>query len=233
MPLKKSQGNMYDWITYMHTHLAGRCPHECSYCYVQTNPHGVAPRYKGEPRLIEEELNIGYGSDGKIIFIEHMGDLFAKGIFDKWIDQILLHCRLFPKNTYVFQTKNPIRTSVFLSRFPSKSLIGTTIETNRIIPLVTSISKAPIPLDRYLGIKKCKGKGFDIFVTVEPIMDFDVDVLSGWLIDLKPSFVNIGADSKNCGLPEPSPDKIRVLIQALQKANITIKKKTNLKRLGI
>jgi hypothetical protein len=63
-------------------------------------------------------------------------------------------------------------------------------------------------------------------------MDFDVDILSEWMIDLKPSFVNIGADSKHCGLPEPSPEKIRALITALQKAKVPIKKKINLKRLG-
>jgi hypothetical protein len=34
MPLKKSEGNMYPWVTHTHSHLAGACPHECK-CYVQ------------------------------------------------------------------------------------------------------------------------------------------------------------------------------------------------------
>ena len=30
MAITKAVGNMYDWVTHMHTHLAGRCSHECS-----------------------------------------------------------------------------------------------------------------------------------------------------------------------------------------------------------
>jgi DNA repair photolyase len=227
MPLIKSKGNMYDWVTHMHTHLRGECPHHCKYCYVQTNPYGVSPKYKGEPRLLEEELKVSYGSN-KIIFIEHMNDMFADGILPNWIDEIIEHCKRYPLNQYVFQTKNPLRASVYTTRFPKNSLIGTTIETNRTI----FISKAPEPINRYLGMRDFTKRSFNIFVTIEPIMDFDVDILSEWMIDLKPSFVNIGADSKHCGLPEPSPEKIRALITALQKAKVPIKKKINLKRLG-
>lgn len=65
--LKESHGNMYDWVTHMHSHLAGKCPHECSYCYVQKNRFGVSPRYQGELRLIDNEFNVHYGK-GRTIF---------------------------------------------------------------------------------------------------------------------------------------------------------------------
>ena len=79
MPLVKSKGNMYDWVTHMHTHLGGQCPHKCSYCYVQRNRFGVNPKYQGDLRIISQELNVNYGSD-KILFIEHMNDMFANGM---------------------------------------------------------------------------------------------------------------------------------------------------------
>ena len=49
-------------------------------------------------------------------------------------------------------------------------------------------------------------------------------------VDVKP-FVNIGADSKRCSLPEPDADKVRVLIRRLQEAGIEIREKRNLDRM--
>ena len=224
MALKKSHGNMYDWVTHMHSHLAGECLHKCNYCYVQRNPFGVSARYKGQPCLIKYELNTDYGK-GNTIFIEHMNDMFAEGIFKEWIRSILSHCSSFPSNTYIFQTKNPKRAFKFLDYFPPVFIIGTTIESNR----PYEDSAAPAPIERYEGIRKFKQ--FKTFVTLEPIMDFDVDILFGWLCDIRPDFINIGADSKKCSLPEPLPYKVKDLINKLRQVNINIKKKVNLERL--
>jgi DNA repair photolyase len=231
MPLKESHGNMYDWVTHMHSHLGGECPHRCYYCYVQRNPRGVSGRYQGEVRLIREELGVNYGT-GRTIFIEHMNDMFAEGIKEEWIRDIFGHCNQYKNNIYVFQTKNPNRAYKFIDYFPERFLIGTTIETNRDV----KETKAPRPIERFLGIRKFleldsyKDKA-NIFITIEPIMDFDVDILFFWILELRPSFVNIGADSKNTGLIEPPPNKIERLIKLLKEKNITIKKKTNLQRL--
>ncbi len=227
MPLKKSKGNMYDWVSHTHSHLGGECPHKCVYCYVQRNRFGIAPRYQGEPRLIEPELNRPYGV-GKTIFIEHMNDMFADAIKDEWIDRILAHCAIWDKNNYVFQTKNPERAWEFSSSLPKDSLIGTTIETNY---AMDSVSKAPHPDSRRRGIKWFSSHGHKTFVTIEPILEFDISELSKWIIDIKPSFVNIGADSKGCGLVEPTGEKVMQLVKALQDGGITIRKKVNLARL--
>jgi len=231
MPLKISHGNMYDWITHMHSHLGGECPHRCYYCYVQRNPRGVSGRYQGEVRLIREELGVNYGA-GRIIFIEHMNDMFAEGVKEEWIRDIFAHCNQYKENTYIFQTKNPGRAHQFRDYFPKKFLIGTTIETNRDV----KESKAPCPEERFLGIRKflefdSYRDNTEIFITIEPIMDFDVDVLFDWITKVYPSFVNIGADSKNTGLAEPSPDKVRNLISLLNSRGIAIRKKMNLHRL--
>lgn len=226
MSLKISHGNMYDWVTHMHSHLGGVCPHKCSYCYVQKNRFGVSPRYQGNLRLLNYELGVHYGKE-KIIFIEHMNDLFAEEVYTDWIYKILHHCNEHPQNQYVFQTKNPRRAHYFISSFPKESMIGTTIETNRDI---SHISKAPSPLHRYCGIGKFSMGGYKTFVTLEPILDFDVNVLASWIKNIHPDFVNIGADSKHCSLLEPSPKKVRELIEKLTANGIMIKKKINLKR---
>ena len=71
---------------------------------------------------------------------------------------------------------------------------------------------------------------FDVYVTIEPIMDFDLDDLVEIIKIGQPKQVNIGADSGNNGLPEPSADKVRQLIDALKEFTI-IDQKRNLSRL--
>lgn len=223
--LKKSAGNMYDWVTHTHSHLGGECPHKCSYCYVKRNRFGVAPRYQGELRILPDELMVNYGT-GKTIFIEHMNDLFADGVTNTMIANILSHCRLYPGNKYVFQTKNPERAIHFLNA-GLNFMLGTTIESNRSYP---ELSASPSPLTRAVGLLRFHNF-CDTFVTIEPIMDFDVSILVDWLKQLQPTFINIGADSKGCNLPEPPPEKVKEFIIKLGEAGIVIRKKVNLGRM--
>ena len=172
------------------------------------------------------ELSVRYGS-GKTIFIEHMNDLFAEAVPIELIDVILSHCREWPDNTYVFQTKNPARMAAIpLDWWPSKRIIGTTIETNR--PFVSAVSNAPPTEQRAYAMKMLAGRKF---ITVEPILEFDVAELATMIIDAKPEFANIGADSKGHGLPEPAYTKVEALIRALRRGGIEVKEKHNLERL--
>ena len=228
MTLKKSAGNMYPWVTHTHSHLAGQCPHQCSYCYVQAMEHRFQTgRYIGALRLDQDELKIPYGQD-RTIFIEHMNDLFAEEVPDSWIREILKHCRLYASNTYVFQTKNPSRISAFDYLLPNKLILGTTIETNREM----TGQAPPAKLRAYaMALLRQKYPTMTLFVTIEPIHDLDVPEMLAYLTAIKPTFVNIGADSKGYGLVEPSADKVRVLIAGVQALKIEIRKKTNLARL--
>jgi DNA repair photolyase len=219
---------MYDWTTHTHTHLGGRCSHECSYCFVQRGMARMSHKYEGQICLHDHELCVDYGI-GKIIFVEHCNDLFAKDVPEQFIEKILSHCRIFPDNEYVFQTKNPIRYIFALGMFPPKFILGTTIETNR-SDVIKMISKAPDPAIRYLAMSDTRLRTRK-FVTVEPILDFDPEILAGWITAIAPEFVNIGADSKGTGLLEPTPGKIERLIQLLNENKVTIRKKTNLERI--
>lgn len=218
---------MYDWVSHTHSHLGGECTHKCSYCYVQRNRFGVSPRYKGKVQLFEDELKVDYGI-GKTIFIEHMNDLFAEDMPGPFIYKILIHTKKYPGNLYIFQTKNPQKAYNSIGLFPANFMIGTTIETNA---WHKELSKAPEPYLRYIGLSKFVKHGAKTFLTIEPIIDFDLGILMEWITDLRPDFVNIGADSKSTGLPEPDRDRVLRLINGLELEGITIKKKTNLDRI--
>ena len=226
MPLKKSTGNMYPWVDYTHTHLGGECPHKCVYCYVD-NPRWSRPkRYTGPLRLIEQEFKVNYGS-GKTIFMENCNDLFAQEVPEEIIVKICAHCDQYAGNLYVFQTKNPARFhEISRSMFPANFIYGCTIETNRPIP--AEISLAPQPETRMLLMEKLAGRKF---ITIEPVMDFDVDILASWIARIRPEFLNLGADSKGHGLPEPPVDKIHALVCKLQEYGIELREKHNLGRL--
>jgi len=223
--MKKAAGNMYPWVTHVHAHLGGECQHACRYCYVDHPVHGRAAKYQGEIRLIDDELLVRYG-EGKTIFVEHMNDLMAAGVNGEFIAHIFQHCREYPMNTYVFQSKNPTRFGGWLHHVPGGSIIGTTIETNRVIG---GISDAPVPEMRYEAMRDLEWKRK--FVTIEPVLDFDVEVLAKWIVDIGPEFLNLGADSKDRGLPEPSVSKIEELVGVLAESGIELREKHNLGRL--
>ena len=220
MPLNPSKGNMYEFITHTWNTIKGECYHDCSYCYMKRwgklNP----------VRFDQKELKTDLGSDN-FIFVGSSCDMFNEKIDGDWIQKTLDHCCLF-ENSYLFQTKNPER---FLEHpfHPGKSVMCTTLESNRYIPNI--MMYAPKPEYRMLGIMKViEYFNLDIYITIEPIMDFDVDEFLNMVKLCDPIQVNIGADSGRHNLPEPSKEKLLKLIEGLQEFTI-IHRKSNLQRL--
>lgn len=112
--------------------------------------------------------------------------------------------------------------------FPPMVVLGTTLESNR----CWNGSKAPCPVFRYQAMKSLPATmGYRKMVSIEPIMDFDLDEFVDMIRGIAPQFVSIGADSKNHNLPEPSADKVQRLIADLS-AFTEVKLKDNLKRIG-
>ena len=151
--------------------------------------------------------------------------MWAKKIPLDWIAKVLDYIEKYPKNTYLFQSKNPLQMANFVLLFPSNSILGTTIETNRDY----NISFAPSVKERVLWLKLLS-KTFKTMVSIEPILDFDLDILVSWIKVIQPDFVSIGADSKNNNLPEPPRQKVLDLIDELKKFT-EVKVKSNLKRI--
>jgi hypothetical protein len=215
MGLNKSKGNMYEFITHTWNTIKGECSHDCSYCYMK--------RWgKLKPvRFDEKELKTDLGS-GNFIFVGSSNDMFGCGNVE-WMDRTLQHCRKFDNN-YFFQSKNPFAFTNAGLVFPEKSSFCTTIETNRFYEGI--MGNTPKPHERAFHLPE------NSYITIEPIMDFDLNEFVSLLKVAKPKQVNIGADTGGNKLPEPSKEKVLQLIEELKKFTI-IHNKKNLKRLLI
>ena len=217
MGLNKQSGNMYPFVTHTWNPIRGRCPHQCSYCYMK--------RFKvGNLRLEERELTTNLGSSN-YIFVGSSTDMWAAEVPTEWIQRVIQHTKKY-NNTYLFQTKYPIRFLDFIEDINRNYILGTTLETNRDY----DVSLAPTPMDRWTQFKLLKKYKIRRMVSIEPVMDFDLVDFLCMLRDIKPEFVSIGADSKRNNLIEPSSEKLEKLIKHLKSyTNVIIK--NNVKRL--
>lgn len=218
--LRESRGQMYTWVTHEWNPVKGECSHGCTYCYMKRwgkqNPIHICP---------SEFTDLG---KGRTIFVVSGSDLFADDVPEKWIRDTLTYCKSFD-NTYLFQSKNPGRMSFYLLRgfFPKKSIFCTTIESNRFYPEI--MNKSPEPRLRALYMHRISNVA-KTYVTIEPILEFDLSELVELIKTCNPTQVNIGADSGNNHLPEPSKEKLLALIDELKKFTV-IDQKRNLTRL--
>jgi DNA repair photolyase len=180
---------------------------------------------KEKPLYVDyKELQKNLGRDN-FIFIGSSCDMWAENIEKGWIEKVLLQAEVYAFNRYLFQTKNPRRFWDFENHLDHINCdIGTTIETNRIYPCM---GDTPRPVDRGGAIDALDK--FNRFITIEPILDFDIGDFTAIIKNADPDYINIGADSGNNHLPEPEPEKIRELLQELGDYKINIK--SNLKRL--
>lgn len=224
MPLNKQKGNMYPWITHTWNPIRGKCPHDCSYCYMKRIPN------IGKLRFVEKEMRTNLG-EGKIVFVGSSCDMWAEKVPLEWIEKVLNHCKKFPKNTYIFQTKKPLRfyELLFIEEFtfPLNSILGATIETNKHFEY---ISKAPFTTWRLDSMEKVSMGEYPIFISIEPIMDFWLSSFVSGLKRINPQFISVGADSGNNDLPEPPAWKVKKLIEELEQFT-EVKIKDNSERL--
>ena len=223
--MNKSKGNMYDFVTHTWNPIKGRCPHQCEYCYMK--------KWGEQPPLYlaEKELRKDMGHR-RFYFVGSGTDMWADGVPEEWIKAAISHCSKYEDNTYLFQSKNPERYIRYFSdsNKPLNNFVfGTTIETNRNYPLM---GNAPTPDKRALHLLEFSAAyRTRSMVTIEPIIDFDLEELLLYVRITEPEWVNIGADSKGHDLPEPSSEKIETLIQKLGKFT-EVRLKSNLKRLN-
>lgn len=209
---------MYDFITHTWNTIKGQCPHGCTYCYMKKWG-------KQKPiRLDESEFKTDLGT-GNFIFVGSSNDIFAKDIPREWTRKTLNHCLEYG-NRYLFQSKNPSGMLNYLDQLMDMdTIVCTTIETNRWYP--TIMKNSPKPQTRANGIAKLN---FHRYITIEPILDFDEPQLLNLIKQCNPRQVNIGADSGNNNLPEPTLEKVLSLIDKL-KTFTTVSQKKNLNRL--
>lgn len=212
---------MYTFVDSTWNPIKGLCDHGCKYCYVRR-----WGQKQSAPRIDEAEMRTDLGS-GNFIFVGSGCDMFARNIPSAWIERVLGYCGDH-NNKYLFQSKNPARFGEF--SFPKGTSLCTTIETNRAYKEIMG-HKTPLPIHRAIAMHKVSLKRTPTYVTIEPIMDFDVDDLIHLIVLCNVTQVNIGADSGGNNLPEPSREKIEELISKLKSIKKTVHQKDNLKRL--
>ena len=147
------------------------------------------------------------------MFVAAMGDIvFAT--HEQW-GAILEVIRNYPKTTFFLQSKNP---QCFIRRFvyPQNVVLGTTIETNR---NTYDYSDAISTVYRYEAMREINHRKY---VSLEPIFDFDLAILVGWVKEIAPEFVYVGyldklPRAKKLQLPEPPLEKVKELCWELGK----------------
>jgi hypothetical protein len=106
-----------------------------------------------------------------------------------------------------------------MAQFSGVRSLGTTLETNR-DDLYEGISKAPKPSARYKDFLKVKHPLK--MITMEPVIDFDLDVMVNWITKINPCMVWLGYDSRSSGLPEPELEIVKSLYWELGTRGFTV-----------
>jgi hypothetical protein len=162
--------------------------------------------------LDEKELRADLGQYG-FIFVCSGCDLFHRDIPDAWIGRIADYTKVFD-NRYLWHTKNPQRYLNWRESFGNNDVLCVTIETNFHIPEI--MGNAPAPEKRANAIAALPEK-YKRMITVEPIMKFSLKEFSYMILCAQPDQVNIGADSGNNELPEPTAKEVKKLIRVLER----------------
>jgi uncharacterized Fe-S cluster-containing radical SAM superfamily protein len=193
------------------------CEYDCVYCessfkrQMKRRRRKCMDCYNFKPHLHPERLSrsLPRTKADDFIFCCDMGDIaFCK---PEWMQKILARIEQLSDRTFLIQSKNP---SIFNDyRFPGNILLGTTIETNR-DDLYEGISNAALPIQRYKAMLKVRHKRK--IVTVEPVLDFDVEIMERWVLEIRPETCYVGYDSKKNCLPEPELSKVEVFMERLK-----------------
>lgn len=230
MGLNISKGDMYPWVTHTWNTVKGKCPHNCSYCYMKRwgQQHQL---YFDVKEFKQFEMGMKKYGENLFIFVGSSCDMFAEAVPAEWIMATLRYCGRFNQNRYLFQSKNPygfrwLQQIIDEEHIKLDATICTTIETNRWYPEI--MRSSPDVKDRSREMANLSR--FPRYVTIEPIMDFDITPMVELIKQCEPIQVNIGADSGNNNLPEPPAEKIFALIDELKKFT-TIANKRNLDRI--
>jgi hypothetical protein len=122
---------------------------------------------------------------------------------------------------WFIQSKSPASIEKYIPMLPKNTILLTTLETNRDANY-DFFSQAPKPSLRYEQFKHLDYP--QKIVTIEPIMDFDLEIFTDWIVSINPLAVFIGYNSHPMpvALPEPDMEKTLDLIVALKNKGIRV-----------
>ena len=215
--------NMYQLSAKQWNPFAG-CKHNCTYCgstfqaqlkrYAKKNCQEC---YVFEPHTHPERLTQSLPKTKFMQFIFTCANGDVAFCPTQYLEQILDRISNESGKTFLIQSKNPKTFNRVV--FPSNVILGTTIETNR-DNIYKGIATAPPPSQRYKDFLSVEHPLK--MVTIEPVIDFDLDVMLKWMKDVNPCMIWLGYDSKKNHLPEPELDKVKELYWELGRAGYVV-----------
>ena len=207
--VKGKKSNMYQFIDATWNTVKGKCFHDCSYCYMKR--WGKLNMVRFDSKELKTDLGTG-----NFIFVGSSCDLFAENIPNEWIINTLEHMEKFDSK-YLLQTKNPQRVLDYIDAcvLTDKCIICTTIESDMFYPEI--MKNSPQPMQRSIAMQEIS-EVIDTYVTIEPILDFNLEHMAKMIKRCNPEQVNIGFNTSfKIKLPEPSEIKTIELIYELRK----------------
>lgn len=172
------------------------CLHNCVYCMARE----MSKRFALGAAYADEHSKLGYAESNSVILVCDKADLFGSWYSDDGIIDILKAIRETEQGiTFLLLTKNPMRFHNYLNMFSENCLLGSTIETNRDKDY-EKYSSAPKPSERYNAMKSLNFPRK--FISIEPIMDFDNDIFSRWMLDIAPEHVDVGYEPRSVEAPK-------------------------------
>lgn len=219
--------NMYKLSVSQWSPFAG-CEHDCVYCktsfqrqlkrWAKRNCSGC---YDFSPHTHPERLSQSLPRTKfmQFIFTCSSGDV----VFcpTDYLEKITARIKSDPGKTFLIQSKDPQTFKRVV--FPKNTILGITLETNR-DELCQRTSKAPEPSQRYKDFIEVEHD--QKMITIEPVLDFDLETLAGMVQDINPCMVWLGYDSGSNKLPEPEIEKVRSLHWQLSQKGFVVILKT-------
>ena len=200
------------------------CLFDCSYCWASklaetrlkaSYPNGFIPTTH------PVRFNRRFKPDD-FVFPVSMGDIsFAPLVVWETIIETAKKC---PATRFVLCSKDPVQYRQ-LAYIPDNVYLGTTIETTEDF----AVSYAPTPRERVRAMMGLCHQ--HKFVSIEPLMDFNLKQFVWWIEDIKPEIIEIGADNYHNDLPEPEAQKVRQLLNHLKRICSMVIEKDGLERL--
>jgi hypothetical protein len=219
----KMKTNMYNLSVMQWNPFVG-CNHYCKYCKssFQVQIKRWAKKYCDKcynfvPHEHPERLGQSLPTTGYMQFIFTCANGDISFCPTEYLMKITNRIRIEPHKTFLLQSKNP--GSFSRVTFPRNVILGTTLETNR-DDLYEGISKAPKPSRRYMDFMAIKHNMK--MVTIEPVIDFDLNVMVRWMENINPCMVWLGYDSRSNHLPEPELEKVKSLYWKLGERGFTV-----------
>jgi protein gp37 len=217
---------MFPFITNTWNPLKGVCPHNC-YRHSDGKPGCWAQKIIEEKPVLKAKYQGPYDFDmnqierkfksGSFVFVCDMLDLFAANVPMVAVQIIMKLMAAQPEVTFLTLTKNP--RYAWIVEIPKNVIVGATIESN----INYNVSQAPKQTDRLEAMRDITDRKM---LSIEPIMDFDLEPFVNEIIKVGPEFVAVGYDNYKNGLIEPSFSKTLHLIAMLEGAGIKVYRKT-------